>query len=218
MKYHSCDCESSLEFAARTDIDVVPFDLHFIAAHTIAAAVSRVAVANVKGEVMPRTEDHTSLAPAFCKRSTFVWAYIVDGVKKTVDVKHRNGLLVDSYNLNLTRRYIVYAGHACKTIHQYVFLLNGKRFLHSEGEFQFHSGDDMFLSDEARRRLDDVSRVFRRWPIGRAWILFTRLGIGYDMYDMSTFVRPNYINGDFKSLRSHQMTVRSLEDIQHPGV
>ena len=27
MKYHSCECESSLKFAARTDIDVVPLDL-----------------------------------------------------------------------------------------------------------------------------------------------------------------------------------------------
>jgi hypothetical protein len=68
---------------------------------------------------MPRAEDHTSLAPPFCKRPTFVRADIVDGVKEPVDVKHRNGLLIDLDNLDLTRRYIVYAGHTHETIHEY---------------------------------------------------------------------------------------------------
>jgi hypothetical protein len=67
---------------------------------------------------MPRAEYDTSLASSFCKRPAFVRAYIVDGVEEPINVKHRNGLLVDLYNLDLTRRYIVYTGHTYKTIHE----------------------------------------------------------------------------------------------------
>jgi hypothetical protein len=117
-----------LEFTAPTDVDVIPINLHFIASHTIAPAVSRMAVPDIKGEVMPRTDNHTSLAPPLGKRPAFMRAYIVDRVKVSVDVKHRDGLLVYLHNLHLTRRYILYAGHTYKTIHEYVFFCDGKRF------------------------------------------------------------------------------------------
>ncbi|HET7058212.1 MAG TPA: hypothetical protein VFI05_05730 [Nitrospiraceae bacterium] len=60
---------------------------------------------------MPRTEDHASLAPSLRKRATLMRAHIIDSVKEAVDVKYRNGLLVDLDNLNLTRRYVLYASY-----------------------------------------------------------------------------------------------------------
>jgi hypothetical protein len=119
MKYNLCNCECSLEFPAPTDIDIVPFDLHFIATHAIATTIGRVAIANVKGEVMPRAEDYTSLAPSLRKGATLMRAHIVDSVKEPVDVKHCNGLLVDVYNLDLARRYVIYPGNAYKTIRRH---------------------------------------------------------------------------------------------------
>jgi hypothetical protein len=111
--------EGSLELPAPTDIDIVPFDLHLIATHAIATTIGRVAIANVKGKVMPRTEDDTSLASPLGKGATLMRTYIVDSVKKPVDVKHRNGLLVDLYNLDVARRYVIYAGDTYKTIRRH---------------------------------------------------------------------------------------------------
>lgn len=107
---------SYLEFSPPTDIEVISFDLDFIATHAIAATVSCVAVPNIKSEVMPRTENYTSFAPALCKRSTLMRAHIVDRMKEPIDIKYRNGFLVDLDHLDLTRRYVLYAGYTYKTI------------------------------------------------------------------------------------------------------
>jgi len=119
MKHTLCNCECSLELPAPTDIDIVPFNLHLIATHAIATTVGRVAIANVKGKIMPRAKDDTSLAPSLRKGATLMRAYIVDSVKESVDVKHCNGLVVDIYNLDLARRYVIYAGNTYKTIRRH---------------------------------------------------------------------------------------------------
>lgn len=76
----------------------------------------------------------------------------------------------------------------------------------------------MFLSNESSRRLNDISRVFRRRAIKGAGIFFARLGIRYDVHDVPAFVSPYHINWNLESLRVHPMTIRSFEDIQHPRV